>query len=1322
MATRDILVLNTTASRAETQQGSDTVRLKGTGEILSIENSSASPILSFKSDDSQTILEGKITSTGNLTGVITGSFGKVEGKTLIGSAAFLTNTDKLGTLSSSAQIASKITGSFRAGFQFSGTISGSGGSTGSFDKITATTFAGDASNLTNSQITNTLSSSAQIASDISGSFNKGFEFSGHISGSGASTGSFGRIETTTITGDGYELTNYIKEGTISSSAQIAADVSASFNKGFNFDGEISASESSSLSVNTLTAHIFVGEGSALTNTIPENTISRSAQLASDISGSFNKGFEYTGTIKGGPNASTGTWSVGGTMTRTNLYKASGIAGTGTKNAALGVGGQFSEVFTEEYDGTSWTEKNDIIQGRHKAMMTGTTEASIFFGGSSDSGVGGNKSCTEEWNGTNWSEVNDMILKRCSHQKLGITSEAAKAIGGQGNPADQSTVEDWNGSNWSAGTAVPATQAYGASTGTYDSGIVMGWSGTATYCWNGSAWSSVGTRAIGRYQRPVAAGTSNNAWIAGGRSPAVASPSYAACVEVFDGSSWSSGPDLPLAREQGGSADSLNTGTDGGMLFGGTKAASPNYLTDSLEFTDGSAPVSSSFGKVIATDFVGSGANITNIPIPSGILSSSAQLATSISGSFNKGFEFVGSISGSASSTGSFTHLKATTFAGDGSGLTNTALDGTVSSSAQIASDICGSFNKGFEYTGDIRTAKGVWSEIASLNTGRTNPFIAGNQNASLVAGGGNSPASPYYTDNSEEFDGSSWTEGDNMITAGRQGHASAGTQNAAVFAGGYIHPGAVACTEEYNGTSYATGGALNVARWNGFGAGTQTSALSVGGQTPSVQDKTELYDGNAFSQLPVNIGGTSNITSGDGASSNDALAIGDSPATTSVRQWDGITWFGVADTVENDTNRAATGTTTDFIAYGGSESAVQTTEQFDGSSWSVGGDYPIATLRAEAGSQGGGSSAWGVGGAGPAPTTHRTDAYHYNSYYTTGSFGRIEADDVQIAGDSQLVVSASLQLPVFTSNSGIVSSSAGQMWFNSTTRKLNFTMDVNAWSEISAQIVPRNGPGAIGSTGAFLSVGGNPPGGGSPYGSQCTELWDGTSWTELNDTNEDQADRGLVGNSSDALIHSGMNSQGSEGNELWNGTNWSSGPDGGSGVGAGYASGTANAAIIAGGINGSGHSQNCVFEWDGATFVAGGSMPTGRGGQGQAGSQNATYSYGGRLAPNSLTETTIKYNGTSWSADVNLPSQQRLQGGAGTQNAALAFGGIPAGNTLTVEYNGATWQQAAALGNGRYSMGGAGSQASAISTGGSNPAGSETYIVTFLKTVEIDGV
>ena len=57
MANRDIIVLNTTQSRAETQQGSDTVRIKGEGEILSIENSSASPILTVQSNGSQTTLE-----------------------------------------------------------------------------------------------------------------------------------------------------------------------------------------------------------------------------------------------------------------------------------------------------------------------------------------------------------------------------------------------------------------------------------------------------------------------------------------------------------------------------------------------------------------------------------------------------------------------------------------------------------------------------------------------------------------------------------------------------------------------------------------------------------------------------------------------------------------------------------------------------------------------------------------------------------------------------------------------------------------------------------------------------------------------------------------------------------------------------------------------------------------------------------------------------------------------------------------------------------------------------------------------------------------
>ncbi len=50
-----------------------------------------------------------------------------------------------------------------------------------------------------SELENTLvSASAQLADEISGSFNKGFEFEGTISGSSTSTGSFGRVESTSI--------------------------------------------------------------------------------------------------------------------------------------------------------------------------------------------------------------------------------------------------------------------------------------------------------------------------------------------------------------------------------------------------------------------------------------------------------------------------------------------------------------------------------------------------------------------------------------------------------------------------------------------------------------------------------------------------------------------------------------------------------------------------------------------------------------------------------------------------------------------------------------------------------------------------------------------------------------------------------------------------------------------------------------------------------------------------------------------------------------------------------------------------------------------
>ena len=72
--------------------------------------------------------------------------------------------------------------------------------------LTASKFSGDGSGITNVAYSNVvsrptlISGSAQISSAISGSFNKGFEFEGKISGSSTSTGSFGRVEASTYAG------------------------------------------------------------------------------------------------------------------------------------------------------------------------------------------------------------------------------------------------------------------------------------------------------------------------------------------------------------------------------------------------------------------------------------------------------------------------------------------------------------------------------------------------------------------------------------------------------------------------------------------------------------------------------------------------------------------------------------------------------------------------------------------------------------------------------------------------------------------------------------------------------------------------------------------------------------------------------------------------------------------------------------------------------------------------------------------------------------------------------------------------------------------
>ena len=176
---------------------------------------------------------------------------------------------------------------------------------------------------------------------------------------------------------------------------------------------------------------FVGSGSNITNlTYPTNTLSGSSGIASDISGSFNKGFEFDGTIQ----TALGSWSAGGTLITARCQDG----GVGTKAAFIQVN---DDGKTEIYNGSSWSEVNDMISGYTQQEAAGSSTSALVFGGWVYAGAPAPQAGSEEWNGTNWSEQVQMPMSRSTHVAAGqTTADSALAFAGTSGGAYPSPTD------------------------------------------------------------------------------------------------------------------------------------------------------------------------------------------------------------------------------------------------------------------------------------------------------------------------------------------------------------------------------------------------------------------------------------------------------------------------------------------------------------------------------------------------------------------------------------------------------------------------------------------------------------------------------------------------------------------------------------------------------------------------------------------------------------------------------------------------------------------------------------------------------------------
>jgi len=273
-----------------------------------------------------------------------------------------------------------------------------------------------------------------------------------------------------------------------------------------------------------------------------------------------------------------------------------------------------------------------------------------------------------------------------------------------------------------------------------------------------------------------------------------------------------------------------------------------------------------------------------------------------------------------------------------------------------------------------------WTSTPTLNTSRNSLSGAGTNAEGCLAFGGETSSPPAVATNAtESWNGSSWTAVNNLNTA-RYGGYGAGTETAAMLAGGLVGPSTLqSATETWDGTDWTTAGAsLATARSRLSLAGSSTASIAMAGQTPSITNATEEYNiganvitagawsaGGNLSTARTAIRGAGIQTAAWGVGGETAPG----PTTNATENYDGSSWTAGGTFPTTTRNSFTYGTQTAGLSAGGNSAPGQTpyntaSAEYNGSSWtaSPGALSPGKGFGAASGVQ---TSALATGGDGP---------------------------------------------------------------------------------------------------------------------------------------------------------------------------------------------------------------------------------------------------------------------------------------------------------------------------------------------------------------------
>ena len=555
--------------------------------------------------------------------------------------------------------------------------------------------------------------------------------------------------------------------------------------------------------------------------------------------------------------------------------------------------------------------------------------------------------------------------------------------------------------WSSGNTIPASGYFWASAGTQTSNIIAGGYGpggllNTSFQYNGTDWTAAPNIGTAREQVSGFGASNTAALIAGGATP------FKANTEQFDGSSWTEVNDLNTAKCQGAAAGTSYTS---GIYFGGRTP--PNTALTETESWNGTSwtevnnlntAIKSIAGFGITTAAISVGGSLPSPDTQTGTESWNGTSWTEVSGTLNTGRSSMGSsgtqtsglvFGGTPGPTGKTESWNGTSWTevgdlaqaaygrgGSPAGTSQSALasggeDGSPRnyteewsfppSTSSILQEGLMWFNssssalKGYGKAAGLPTA--TWSSGASVNTARYRGIGTGTPTAGLIAGG-------YDTQvNTEQYNGSAWTEVNNLNTGRDQGGNNVGTYSATLYMSGATTPWPTVKTEveSWDGSSWTEITDVNTARRNSMGAGSQTAAMIATGLiNPPISANTELWNGSSWTEVADVNDGRYYVASAGNSNTAAMLVGGDSPGEDADTEiWNGTSWTEVNNLNTARAALSASGSSTLAIAFGGDvPPKTGKTESWNGTSWTEIND--LSTARSGM-SQGGGTSGSATG-------------------------------------------------------------------------------------------------------------------------------------------------------------------------------------------------------------------------------------------------------------------------------------------------------------------------------------------------------------------------